>query len=737
MGTMSEFLSNEFFSSNKLTKPEPFIKQDQFLDIPFPSPNDSPNESQNLYQNPNLDLSSNASPGVESHDDSDIFSDIALNYISRMLMDEDDNIDNFQALEATEKPFYEILGKKYPSSPLYPPPDSYHSSDSPDSISPHYENSTSSGGDSSRSNSNGAVENTWPYEYPDNPLPIEFASQSSFGSVTSFRNTLEVSGEGLSGVSNLFFDPAWQFNKGVEEARKFLPSRDKLVIDLEANGFSLPLEMKEESKLFEVKSEREERQYAHSSFKARGRKNPHSDDDDLEEGRSMKQSAVSSEETLRSKDFDEVLLCNGDKFPKAISDLREALQHVVNKSLNNGNAKGSNGGKGRGKRQPKTEVVDLRTLLVHCAQMVAADDHRSTTELLKQIRQHSSQHGDGSQRLAHYFANGLEARLAGTGSEIYNSYDRRKTATDVLKAYQLYLAACPVKKISHFFSNQTILNVSEKAKKVHVVDFGIGFGFQWPSLMQCISSRPGGPPRLRITGIELPQPGFRPAQRVEETGRRLAEYARSFNVHLEYKAIASKWEDVRIEDLDIRGDEVLVVNCLYQMKHLADESVMVDSPRNMVLNTIRKMNPTVFILGIVNGSYSAPFFVTRFREALYHFSALFDTLETIVPRENDQRLLIEREIFGREALNVIACEGLERTERPETYKQWQVRNLRAGFKQLPLNQDMLKKGKDKVKTYYHKDFIVDEDSRWLLQGWKGRITYALSTWVPNNAPHSR
>jgi len=37
-----------------------------------------------------------------------------------------------------------------------------------------------------------------------------------------------------------------------------------------------------------------------------------------------------------------------------------------------------------------------------------------------------------------------------------------------------------------------------------------------------------------------------------------------------------------------------------------------------------------------------------------------------------------------------------------------------------------------VKDIYHKDFVIDEDSGWLLQGWKGRIIYAISTWKPKN-----
>ncbi|XP_008784607.2 scarecrow-like protein 9 [Phoenix dactylifera] len=689
--------------------------------------------------NPDGNLSSgrHASPGGDSPEDFEISSDIALNYISRMLMEEDidEKVSNYQeesALQAAEKPFYEILGQKYPPSPDRPPLYSQHGLESPDE---NYGNSNSG------SNSSGATENnSWAHDFGEYqqsqafPASLELPYQSSLSSSSSVGNVAEALEESLISTSrlrDLLIEslPAWQFRRGVEEARKFLPSNDKLIIDLEANGVSsLPREPRTGGGFVGVKAE-EEPEYA--IYGSRGRKNLHREDLDLEEGRSNKQSAIYSEDTIRSEMFDLVLLCQGDKCSKKMSDLREAMQNEANRNAQSDHGRGPTGGKARGKKQTKKEVVDLRTLLIHCAQAVAADDRRTAGELLKQIRQHSSSNGDGTQRLACCFADGLEARLAGTGSQIYHTLvAKRTTATDILKAYHLYLAACPFKKVSHFFANQTILKVAEKASRVHIIDFGIYFGFQWPCLIQRLAGRAGGPPRLRITGIDVPQPGFRPTERIEETGRRLADYAKSFDVPFEYQGIASKWETIRVEDLGIDRDEVVVVNCLYRFRNLVDETVIVDSPRNKVLNTIRKMNPDVFIHGVVNGSYSAPFFVTRFREALFHYSALFDMLETNVPREDEQRLLIERDLFGRDALNVIACEGSERVERPETYKQWQVRNLRAGFTQLPLNPEIMKKAKDKVKIHYHKDFIIDEDSRWLLQGWKGRIIYALSAWKP-------
>ena len=80
------------------------------------------------------------------------------------------------------------------------------------------------------------------------------------------------------------------------------------------------------------------------------------------------------------------------------------------------------------------------------------------------------------------------------------------------------------------------------------------------------------------------------------------------------------------------------------------------SPRDVVLSNIRKMRPDVFILFIMNGTYSSPYFVPRFREALFHYSAMFDMMDVTTSRDSDLRVLVERDLFGQCAQNVIACE---------------------------------------------------------------------------------
>ncbi|KAJ7950299.1 Scarecrow-like protein [Quillaja saponaria] len=673
------------------------------------------------------------------------FSDAVLSYISQILMEEDmedktcmlqDSLD----LQAAEKSFYEVLGKKYPPSPERSATFfNQNGRGSNGNFSGNYSNyvSSSMANDNSIFGESGLLQNPGGFHSHIQGLLGSSISQLSYKSSNSVISSVDGPLESPNSILevpdlNSEILSVWH-RKGVEEANKFLPRVNDLFFNLDGSGLSQQ-EPKARTNDMEVKVEKkDEAEYSPSS--PRGRKTLRSKDGEVEEKRSCKQAAVYEESTPRSDMFDIVLLCNSTELKglSHLTALREALQSTMSKNvMQNGQSKGSKSAKGRNNKQNgKKEVVDLRTLLVHCAQAVAANDQRCAHELLKQIRQHSSPIGDGNQRLAHCFADGLEARLAGTGSQIYKGLSSIKTsAADLLKAYHLYLAACPFRKTSNFASNKTIMNVAATAARLHVIDVGILYGFQWPTLIQRLSSRSGGPPKLRITGIDFPLPGFRPAKRVEETGRRLAAYAETFNVPFEYNAIAKKWDTIQIEELKIERGEVLVVNCLYRAKNLLDESVEADSSRNIFLNLIRKINPDIFIHGILNGAFNAPFFVTRFREVLFHYSSIFDMLETIVSREDPERMLIEKEIFGREALNVISCEGCDRVERPETYKQWHARNLRAGFVQLSFDRDIVKKAINKVQSSYHKDFVIDEDSRWLLQGWKGRIIYALSCWRP-------
>ncbi|XP_059429414.1 scarecrow-like protein 33 [Corylus avellana] len=701
-------------------------------------------------------LSVGKSPGVDSTSDDTEFSETVLKYIGQILTE--DNIEDKPCLfydplglKVTEKSFYDALGQKYPPSPnIHQEEPTYINLNlgRPDDVF-----SASTGGDygtNSGSSTSNSTDPQWVSdvgEYKSSFSQVVVPGDNVFRSnlqptngsqfLANQSNSVTNIGDGMELLDhNIFTDSesVLQFRRGVEEASKFLPRGNHLVVDLGTSMVSA--ELKGEDQKVELKGAKGERE--NSLDGSRVRKNHEREDVEVEEGKSNKKSAVYVEESELTEMFDKLLLST-----EAISLLHdnnnnEPVQNEASKaSQPNAQLQGVSGGKSRAKKQgKKKETVDLRTLLIQCAQAVSAGDIRTANELLKQIRQHSSPYGDGSHRLAHFFANGLEARLAGTGigTQIFysSSISKRISVSEILKAYKVLLSVSPFRRTSLFFASKMIHKVAEKATSLHIIDFGIEYGFHWPILIHKLSKKAGGPPKLRITGIELPQPGFRPTESIEETGRRLAKYCERFNVPFEYHALASQnWETIQIEELKIDRNEMIAVNCMYRFKNLLDETVEETNPRDAVLNLIRRINPDIFVHSIVNGAYNAPFFVTRFREALYHFSTLYDILDVTLPRENQLRLMFEREILGREAMNVVACEGLQRVERPEIYKQWQVRTIRAGFKELPLDQEVLTLYRSKMKEWYHKDFVLDEDNHWMLQGWKGRIVCACSCWVPN------
>ncbi|KAI9196927.1 hypothetical protein LWI28_028210 [Acer negundo] len=308
----------------------------------------------------------------------------------------------------------------------------------------------------------------------------------------------------------------------------------------------------------------------------RRRKNHHSEDEhDLEGRRNSKRSVPSFEESEQSDLFDVLMFPKGGSYDFVECPLFSVTRNGARLKLDCKEKENGSNSKimHMMKRGDTSETVDLWSLITQCAQAVASEDQRTAPELLKQIRHYSSPFGDGTERLAHYFANGLEARLAGTGTSFYSpTFVNRYKVSDILKAYLVHVSAVPFRKVSNFTTNWVIGKLAEKATRVHIIDFGISYGFQWPCFIQRQSFRPGGPPKIRITGIELPQPGFRPE--VDETSHRLKRVAKACNVPFEYNSIAQRWETIQLENLKIDRDKVTVVTCMNRLDNLSADTVV-------------------------------------------------------------------------------------------------------------------------------------------------------------------
>ncbi|MCO5582379.1 hypothetical protein L7F22_036274 [Adiantum nelumboides] len=220
--------------------------------------------------------------------------------------------------------------------------------------------------------------------------------------------------------------------------------------------------------------------------------------------------------------------------------------------------------------------VDLRELLVSCAQAVAIGNVKKASEILQELYQvHGvSDKGNGLQRTAHLFCDALIARLGGMGHQYRIFCETVPSVVSFLRASKIWYRLTPYVKIMHYFANQNILKAAERASRLHILDYGISYGMQWPCLINALADRKGGPPFLVITGIECSKPGQNSLKWLHESGKRLASYARTCNVPLQFHAIVSdSWEDIDHTSLHLQESEVLVTNCMKRLRHHADESV--------------------------------------------------------------------------------------------------------------------------------------------------------------------
>ncbi|KAJ3677009.1 hypothetical protein LUZ60_002733 [Juncus effusus] len=504
--------------------------------------------------------------------------------------------------------------------------------------------------------------------------------------------------------------PSLEFKRGMEEGMKFLPSIDsnKLTVDLPANKIWFYSKMKNDNDLVQsmVKDGEEEDR---TSMMLKGKRHANSAELSLVEGQKCKINVLHYKN--RNVLLDKVFLLHEEHYAKEALHLRVIMQNGTSSSSKPGIHENS---------------IDLRTLLIHCSQAIAINDGNAN-QLIKQIKKHSSPYGDGVQRMAHIFVHALEARLTGTSSKLYELLMPQGTITDILSCLHMYLVSCPTLMVLQHFASHTILNAIKKKSKLHIVNFGIDFVFYWSFLIHELSRRINGPPKLRITNIESPG-STSTAERIELSRQKLDFFSRSYGVPLEYRGLGTKWDKICTDDLNIEKDEVVIVMCYHGFEYLQEETDVMNSPKNQVLDIIRQIRPHVFIQSIINGSFSNSFFVDRFKQVLLHFSAMFDFLDTTMLHNNKQRWFIENSICGRTVINLIACEGPERCVGAETYKQWHTRNSRMVFEQLLLDHTILKRIKDKVKEVYHKNFFIDDDKEWLLIGWKGRVMTAVSAW---------
>ncbi|KAI0504894.1 hypothetical protein KFK09_015848 [Dendrobium nobile] len=371
--------------------------------------------------------------------------------------------------------------------------------------------------------------------------------------------------------------------------------------------------------------------------------------------------------------------------------------------------------------EQESRILRLLTLLLHCAESIALDNLSYALTLLTEISSLSSPFGSSPERVAAYFADALHARILSSFLGTYSPLSLKPLTLTltrrISRSFQFLNSISPLLKFSHFTSNQAIFQALASHDRVHILDFDIMHGLQWPGLFHMLSSRARPIQSIRITGIGPA------AEILDSTGRSLADFAAGFRIPFDFTPIEGKIGDLTDLTPFSPSDpsEAIVVHwtqhCLYDVTGS-------DLAAAQILKSIRPRIVTVVEQDLVQGGD----FLCRFVEALHYYSALFDAIGD-GGGGGEERWEVERGVLGGEIRNIVAIGGPKRTGEVRV-ERWGDELRRVGFRPVslagsPAAQASLLLGMVPWKGYT----LVEEGGR-LKLGWKDLSLLTASAWRP-------
>ncbi|KAF5450373.1 hypothetical protein F2P56_030731 [Juglans regia] len=361
--------------------------------------------------------------------------------------------------------------------------------------------------------------------------------------------------------------------------------------------------------------------------------------------------------------------------------------------------------------------IRLVHALMACAEAVQQNSLGLAEALVKQIGYLAVSQAGAMRKVATYFAEALARRIY----KLYPKNPLDHSLSDILQMH--FYETCPYLKFAHFTANQAILEAFEGKKRVHVIDFSMNQGMQWPALMQALALRPGGPPAFRLTGIGPPAPDN--SDHLQEVGWKLAQLAETIHVEFEYRGfVANSLADLNASMLDLRPREVesVAVNSVFELHKLLARSGAIEK----VFSVVKQMKPDIVTVVEQEANHNGPVFLDRFTESLHYYSTMFDSLEGSV---SNQDKVMSEVYLGKQICNVVSCEGVDRVERHETSVQWRARLGSAGFEPVHLGSNAFKQASMLLALFAGGEgYRVEENNGCLMLGWHTRPLIATSAW---------
>ncbi|MED6171263.1 GRAS protein [Stylosanthes scabra] len=383
-------------------------------------------------------------------------------------------------------------------------------------------------------------------------------------------------------------------------------------------------------------------------------------------------------------------------------------------------------------------IACWKQTLMEAASAIAEGKQDSATEILARLSQVSKPDGNSDQRLMDCMVSALKSRVNPLENpppvaELFSNEHAEST--------QLMFENSLCFMVGFMAANFAILEAAfedkTELKRFCVVDFDIGQGKQYVSLLLALSARGRTPPAIvRIVAVA---DTAGQEEKLKSVGDMLARQAERFRIGFEFKIVlvTQRFPELTRESLGCDADEFLAVNFAFKLNRIPDESVSTENPRDELLRRVKSLSPRVVtIIEQEINANTAPF-LARVADTCSYYGALFDSVEAALGKDNNsnsERVKVE-EGLSRRVCNSVACEGRDRVERCEVFGKWRARMGMAGFKNKPLSQSVAESIKTRLaqgnnsNNRVNSGLTVKEENGGICFGWMGRTLTVASAWL--------
>ncbi|KAF8100164.1 hypothetical protein N665_0230s0048 [Sinapis alba] len=366
---------------------------------------------------------------------------------------------------------------------------------------------------------------------------------------------------------------------------------------------------------------------------------------------------------------------------------------------------------------------DIIEDLIRVVDCVDTDELQHAHVILSRLNQRlRSPIGRPLLRAAFYFKEALGSLLSGSN----RNQNRLTSWTEIverIRAIKEFSGLSPIPLFSHFTANQAILDSLHQSSSpfAHIVDFEIGFGGQYASLMREIaekSSVTGG--FLRVTAV-VPEEFAVETRLVKEN---LAQFAADLKIRFQ------------IDFVLMRTFEMLSFKAIRFVE--GERTVVLISPAifhrlngiSGFVNDLRRVSPNVVVFVDSegwNGISGAGSFQREFVSGLEFYTMVLETLDAAATNGDLVKKIIEALVLRPKITAAVEAAAAKKRQGGGEVT-WREAFCAAGMRMVTLSQFVDFQAECLVEKAQVRGFHVAKRQGELVLCWHGRPLVAMSAW---------